>query len=168
VLSCCVQCALPAEQQCLYSSAIHYTPLTSIFVLSMRLMAGCLKTFPRPLIVTWGKGGHAQRHCVGAAVRCDHLTHQTAVASSSGVRSDYWARCRNVERWSTWHFVWRVRNMGKLLCEMEKMAHMWGVIWLSAVKGRVHLKLTHLLCRTLVVKECLCLYRAFLFQAQQL
>jgi hypothetical protein len=33
-----------------------------------------------------GGGGHAQRHCVGAAVKCDYLTHQTTVASTSGVR----------------------------------------------------------------------------------
>jgi len=35
------------------------------------------------------KGGQAQCHCVGATVRYDHLTHQTAVAATSGVRSKY-------------------------------------------------------------------------------
>jgi hypothetical protein len=115
-----------------------------------------------------GEGGHTQRHCVGATVRCDHLTHQTAVATTSGVRSEYWARCGNVERCSTWHFVPRVRNVGKLLCKMKKMAHMWYVIGLSAVGGRVHLKLAYVLYKTVVVIECLCLYRAFLFKAQQL
>jgi hypothetical protein len=152
----------------LNSSTIHYTSLTSIFVLSMRLMAGCLKTFPRPLAVTWGKGGHAQCHCVGAAVRCDHLTHQTAVATTSGVRSEYWERCANVQRCSTWRFVSRVRNKGWIVMQDEEIAHMLYVMWLSAVKGRVRLKLAYMLYKTLVVIECLCLYRAFLFQAKQL